>query len=421
MRLTADLILRAEASINPCKERELNLRGFKIPVIENIGATQDMFDTIDFSDNEIKRLENFPRMERLTTLLLNNNHISKIASTLKDQLPNLTTLILTNNRVHHLAELDALEGLSKLTMISLLENPVVRRQHYRLYVIQRCPALKFLDFRKVKQKERAEAARLFKSKAGQRMQEDVKKELRTFKAGEKREREKRRLTETQKQLIREAIKNAKTPEEVDKLERQLRAGIMPNLALKAANPLPTPAVARPAPVPTRSAAQPPDLPPTHPNPPSTDNPAPTDPNSPSEMETDEKTNGTSNGPIQRDESEKEAKSAPVAMEMDHETKRQKTENSITPSNETDKMDESTEPQKDAQSPPEPETIDSDLNEAPSDSKVSEDKPEEALLSESDIKSMKVVQLKSELAKRNLPQNGVKAVLAQRLMEACGHE
>ena len=54
---------------------------------ESVGAvvSQDMFDTIDFSDNEIKKLENFPRMVRLTTLLLNNNHISKIAANVHEQ------------------------------------------------------------------------------------------------------------------------------------------------------------------------------------------------------------------------------------------------------------------------------------------------------------------------------------------------
>eukprot|EP00961_Rhodomonas_salina_P183850 2481876-Rhodomonas_salina.1 len=39
------------------KEREIKLRAYKIPAIENLGATQDQFDTIDLSDNEIRKLE----------------------------------------------------------------------------------------------------------------------------------------------------------------------------------------------------------------------------------------------------------------------------------------------------------------------------------------------------------------------------
>ncbi len=40
----------ARAFINPVKERELDLRGLKIPLIENLGVTQDQFDSIDLCD-----------------------------------------------------------------------------------------------------------------------------------------------------------------------------------------------------------------------------------------------------------------------------------------------------------------------------------------------------------------------------------
>lgn len=39
---------------------------------------QDQFDTIDLSDNEIVKLENFPYLTRLGTLLINNNRITRI-------------------------------------------------------------------------------------------------------------------------------------------------------------------------------------------------------------------------------------------------------------------------------------------------------------------------------------------------------
>ncbi|CAN0467056.1 unnamed protein product, partial [Hapterophycus canaliculatus] len=89
----------ARARINPCSERELDLRGYKIPMIENLGVTQDQFDAIDFSDNEIKKLDNFPRYKRLSSLMLCNNHVAKISEDLGTALPNLTCLILTNNKV----------------------------------------------------------------------------------------------------------------------------------------------------------------------------------------------------------------------------------------------------------------------------------------------------------------------------------
>lgn len=68
---------------------------------------------MDFSDNEIKKLENFPRYKRLSSLLLCNNHISKISEELGTSLPNLSCLILTNNKVRpprHEAEANAMRG-----------------------------------------------------------------------------------------------------------------------------------------------------------------------------------------------------------------------------------------------------------------------------------------------------------------------
>ena len=55
--LLADLVLCAPQFTNPLREREIKLRAYKIPAIENLGSTQDQFDTIDLSDNEIRKLE----------------------------------------------------------------------------------------------------------------------------------------------------------------------------------------------------------------------------------------------------------------------------------------------------------------------------------------------------------------------------
>jgi len=160
MRLTADLILRSGSYLNPLKERELNLRGNKLAVIENLGATQDQFDCIDLSDNEIGKLEGFPLLQRLRTLLLNNNKISKIGS-LGEALPELHTLVLTNNKLNALSDLDPLAELPSLTHLSLLDNIISKKQNYRSYVIFKLPKLKVLDFKKIKQKERATSESLF--------------------------------------------------------------------------------------------------------------------------------------------------------------------------------------------------------------------------------------------------------------------
>lgn len=110
---------------------------------------QDQYDTIDLSDNEIKRVENFPRLKRLRNLVLNNNFVTRINPDMGDQLIELEAIILTNNKIASLTEVDSLARLPKLTVVSLLDNPVVKVKHYRLYTIHKLPNLKVLDFIKV--------------------------------------------------------------------------------------------------------------------------------------------------------------------------------------------------------------------------------------------------------------------------------
>ena len=97
VKLTPDIIEGAGQYINPIRDRELDLRGYKVPVIENLGAALDQYDTIDFSDNEIRKLDGFPFMNRVKSLMMNNNRIVRVAEGLDLSLPNLNTLILTNN------------------------------------------------------------------------------------------------------------------------------------------------------------------------------------------------------------------------------------------------------------------------------------------------------------------------------------
>ena len=76
----------------------------------------------------------------------------RIGETLHEQVPNVQTVLLTNNSLQELADLDPLGSLPRLTTLSLIGNPVVMRQHYRLYAIFKIPHLRVLDFRRVKQK-----------------------------------------------------------------------------------------------------------------------------------------------------------------------------------------------------------------------------------------------------------------------------
>ncbi|XP_077376571.1 U2 small nuclear ribonucleoprotein A' isoform X2 [Festucalex cinctus] len=155
VKLSAELIEQAAQYTNPVRDRELDLRGYKIPVLENLGATLDQFDTVDFSDNEVRKLDGFPLLKRLKTLLMNNNRICRIGENLEQSLPSLRELILTSNNIQELGDLEPLASVKTLSLLSLLRNPVTNKKHYRLYVIHKIPQIRVLDFQKVKLKVHA--------------------------------------------------------------------------------------------------------------------------------------------------------------------------------------------------------------------------------------------------------------------------
>ncbi|KAF8708798.1 hypothetical protein HU200_030187 [Digitaria exilis] len=279
VRLTADLIWKSPHFFNAIKERELDLRGNKIAVVENLGATEvssapaasftfqnlyahlhwhcqsireearvcrikglcaflledyDQFDTIDLSDNEIVKLENFPYLNRLGTLLsaprltiilVNFSHV--------EFLPKLHTLVLTNNRLTNLAEIDPLASLPKLQYLSLLDNTVTKQPDYRLYVIHKLKHLRLLDFKKVKQQERVAAAQKFHSKEAE--EEAKKAPVKTFTPGQLDAEDTTNVhapkvvapTPEQITAIKAAIANTHTLEEAARLEKALSSGQVP--------------------------------------------------------------------------------------------------------------------------------------------------------------------------------------------------
>jgi len=264
-RLTAELVASSPQFMNPLKERELDLRGNSIPAIENLGAArvrgfhlyllrpwpaflvflslcrscfawfnhpllimvflwynltlQDQFDCIDFTDNEIRRLENFPRMPRLRTLLLSNNNITRISPEIGSQIPNVETVMLTHNAIVNLSDIDGLSALVKLKKLDLRENNITKQSNYRLYVAARLPSLKWLDFEKIKDSERVEGLKLFKA--------ELVKSDEALKANPIAAAERKALSPAEIASIKAAIAGAKTLAEVERLEGQLREGVVP--------------------------------------------------------------------------------------------------------------------------------------------------------------------------------------------------
>ncbi|KAK1441981.1 ribonuclease inhibitor like protein [Babesia gibsoni] len=166
MELKLDMIAAAPQSLSPGGDRTIALRDARVSAIANLGATRDGYDCIDLSNNEIQKLDNIPLLPRLKTLIVANNRISKISADLEKSLPNLLSLVLTGNNIKALSDLVPIFSFSKLERLSLIDNPVIAVPHFREYVAFCLPSLRYLNFCKVTQKERASCEAFFKSKEG---------------------------------------------------------------------------------------------------------------------------------------------------------------------------------------------------------------------------------------------------------------
>ncbi|KAI3402210.1 hypothetical protein diail_139 [Diaporthe ilicicola] len=235
VRLTADLIQNSLSYLNPLNERELDLRGHRIPTIENLGVAGPQ-DAIDFTDNDIQTLGNFPLSPRIQTLLLARNRIAAIQPNLPNAIPNLKNLVLASNQLVELSDLDVLGKFPRLTQLVLADNPVTKKEHYRYWVVWRCPTVRFLDYQKVKQAEREKAAELFGTAEEPT---DLASKIKGIKSqtfnvsttnGEATaaSRMKRlKLTDKEKQRLQERIKKASSLEEIIRLEKELEEGRLP--------------------------------------------------------------------------------------------------------------------------------------------------------------------------------------------------
>ncbi|CAI2336272.1 unnamed protein product [Caenorhabditis sp. 36 PRJEB53466] len=231
VRLTTELFAERPQFVNSINLREMNLRGQKIPVIENMGVTRDQFDVVDLSDNDIRKLDNFPTSTRLSTLYLHNNRINYIAPDIGTKLPNLKTLALTNNNLCELGDIEPLAECKKLEYVSFIGNPLTHKDNYRLYIIFKLPSVRVIDFVRVRLTERDDAKKLFKGKSGKKARDAIQKSVHTEDPSEVEASNGsaigQKLTDEDRDKIKEAIKNAKSLSEVNYLQSILASGKVP--------------------------------------------------------------------------------------------------------------------------------------------------------------------------------------------------
>mmetsp|Transcript_15880 Transcript_15880/g.23881 ORF Transcript_15880/g.23881 Transcript_15880/m.23881 type:complete len:251 (-) Transcript_15880:202-954(-) len=249
MRLSAEIISQSEQRTNPLGEREILIRGLSIPSIEHLAVTRDLFDAIDLTDNLITKITNFPKLNRLSSLSFAGNVVDSVdGMNLKKNVPNLKNLNLVGNKIQGLHVISSIGGgCPNLETLALVGNPVTKRQHYRLYTINKIPSLKVLDFMKIKDAERAKAQRLAMSSAGAALEGDVqveareaaattnanKSDVKTFTPGEGQSAKESfvvNFTKEQKIEIKNMIANANSPAEIERIEQCVKRGEFPSVA-----------------------------------------------------------------------------------------------------------------------------------------------------------------------------------------------
>lgn len=249
MKLTAELLAQSESALNTLQDRELDLRGLRIPLIENLGVTRDQVDYLDLTDNDVRYLGNFPQLRRLRHINLSNNSVARIDPRIHRMLPFLQTLVLTNNALAEFPQLAHLRRLRRLEYLTLMGNPVSRQKNYREFVIWRVPSVRVLDYKRVTDKvrrpnstprltmeERAHARQLFETADGRPSELAVQmagssaaghgpsRAAHSFEPGTLPGAAGRLLSSQEREAIEQAIEKSQSLDEIRRLEERLKLG-----------------------------------------------------------------------------------------------------------------------------------------------------------------------------------------------------
>merc|ERR1712050_305341 len=138
----------------------------------------------------------------------------------------------TGNKLEKLVDLEPLTKLKTLERLSLLENPVTKVKHYRPYMINKCSKnLRILDFNRIKDKERKAAGLLFAHERGKKLLEEIAPPRVVKDTSEKVVSEGAAKLGPSPEVIeriKQAIAEAETIEEVTRLEKALKSGVLPD-------------------------------------------------------------------------------------------------------------------------------------------------------------------------------------------------
>ncbi|TRY53285.1 U2 snrnp-specific A protein [Cryptosporidium tyzzeri] len=137
-------------SIDYSEVKELVLDGVKLRELtqqdsEFLGRFSEL-QYLSLNATGLQRLDNFPLLESLKVLEIQDNHISGGLDILQNY-KNLRCLLLGGNKIKDFSELIVLKELPKLETLSLLLNPIAEKnsESYRSVVFETLPNLQILD------------------------------------------------------------------------------------------------------------------------------------------------------------------------------------------------------------------------------------------------------------------------------------
>lgn len=233
MRLTAQVINEAPEILNPEGKLTLLLRDLQITELENLAITQNKYQVLDLSNNDLISLGNIPKsFNNLECLLLSNNNISYIDD---DSFPlenHITSISLFNNNIYKFQK-SFKDKFTRLETLVLLGNPITEIENYRHFIIWLIPNLKVLDFKKVKQAERNTSESMFGTNNDEfntLAQLMFSNENENIKLDGKSDRQVKnfvkKLSDEERQQLLKKLETATSIEEIERIENDLKEGMV---------------------------------------------------------------------------------------------------------------------------------------------------------------------------------------------------
>nr|XP_047918582.1 leucine-rich repeat and guanylate kinase domain-containing protein isoform X4 [Anser cygnoides] len=143
----------------PKNLKEVDFSYNQIPKMQDLSAyqalTKLLLDCILCSSNLLEKITGLDSLKTLQKLDLSNNKITSLEGLEEHDL--LEVINLENNQIAELSELECIQDLPLLRVLNLLKNPVQEQTDYWLLVIFMLPQLTELDLKKISVEEKVDA------------------------------------------------------------------------------------------------------------------------------------------------------------------------------------------------------------------------------------------------------------------------